>query len=456
MVWTGPIKAKPFFVAMAILLFVSVPFYALEFFYPEVVGWNGVSFLIFALSSLCEGVFLIVNLVKMDKVSPAKLGMDMARYELGMNPIVAFSVLSLATIFPEAPRNWLYYFNIGLTAVLILARLWAVVWLQRAIKKGDTGYLPFRNHGYVLMSLSFVALNYYVISILKANNVDLAIIYEGGHSFAGFSDFFLMMTVLEILVGIVVLLQSLFISITTYYSSKEDKVIDLRLNLEQSKHILAEKHVPFWIGIFALSLMLVLALVSMTASVEAYAPITFLFLMVLIIRLLFHFGITRVQRKNQGDKQRIFKWEHIIVLVAALFFALYTVLVILFGQMAFERMGNVAYTVFLTFGVFLPWALVKLVLGAMHYAKARKNGNPAALTNAFLDILLSIYTLAQTFAIIASKARMEGFRIAAIVVAMVLSLYCLYVSIRMGIVGVLGLMGKRKKALLLFEQENNG
>ena len=449
----GPIKAKPFFVAMIVLLLASVPFYFLEWIYPGFLGLNGLSFFLFALANLGEAICLILALVKIDKIPPSKMATYFARYEFAVNPIVAFSVLSLSAIFPQAPRNWLYFFNMGMTVVLILARGWAVVWLHLAMKKGDTGYLPFRNHSYILMSLSFIILNYYVISIWKTSDMDVSIIYEGGGSFAGFSDFFLMMTVLEIGVGIIVLLQSLFIAISNHYAGKEDKVIDLRLNAHQSKEMLERYDVPFWIGIFSLFLMFVLAAASLFAAPEAYAPIAFLYFVVLLTRLLIYFGVTAVKKRGKTDKRRIFKREHVIILLAALFFAAYAVLCIVFGRRAFERMGEVAYTVFIVFGIFVPWSVIKLGLGAYHYLKARKKGDPAALTNAFVDILLSIYTIAHTFAIVAVKAHMEGFKITAIVLAVILSVYCLYIAVRMGVIGILGLAGKREKAWLRFQKE---
>ena len=130
MQFQGPIKAKPFFVAMIVLLLASVPFYFLEWIYPGFLGWNGLSFFMFALANLGEAICLIVALVKIDKIPPCKMASYFARYEFAVNPIVAFSVLSLSAIFPQAPRDWLYFFNMGMTVILILARGWAVVWLH--------------------------------------------------------------------------------------------------------------------------------------------------------------------------------------------------------------------------------------------------------------------------------------------------------------------------------------
>ena len=451
MEWKNPITSKPFFVAMAVLLFVATPFYALQAFYPDFLGFNGLSFLAFALACLLEGILMVVTVFQIDKKPPTEIAIGFARYEFAANPIFACVILSVSVVFPQAPRNWLYFTNMVITVVLILARLTAVIYLNNKMKKGDTAYLPFRNHAYILTAGSIIAANYYIVSIWKSHNMDLSIFTEGGRSLAGFTDFFLAMSLLEVVVGLLVLLQSLFFAIANYYSGKENKVIDFRLNFKQSRELIAKYEVPFWIGIFSLALLFTVSVISMLGSPAAYAPIATLYFIVLVIRLTTHFMVSRIKKKTGNEPKATFRKEHGALLFGAILFAIYAVLCAFYGRVAFERMANVDYTLFLTFGLFVPWAVVKLVLGSISFIRSKKRGDPSLMLFAYLDILLSIYTLAQTFAIVAVKAHMEGFRVAAIVFAVLLSIYCLVSSIRMIVIGIRGLKGKRLKALSLYE-----
>ena len=451
MEWKNPITSKPFFAAMAVLLFLATPFYALEAFYPAFLGVHSIPFLAFALACLLEGILMVVTIFQIDKKPPTQIAIGFARYEFAANPIFTCVILSLSIIFPQAPRDWLYFTNMVITVVLILARLIAVIYLNNKMKKGDTAYLPFRNHAYILTAGSIIAANYYIVSIWKSQNMDLSIITEGGRSLAGFTDFFLVMSLLEVVLGILILLQSLFFAIANYFSGKENKVIDLRLNFRQSRELIRKYEIPFWVGIFSLALLLVISVISMISAPTAYAPIATLYFIVLVIRLTTHFMVSRIKKKTGNEPRATFREEHGALLFAAVLFAIYAVLCALFGRIAFERMVDVKYTLFLTFGLFVPWAVIKLVLGSISFIRSKKRGDPSLMLYAYLDILLSIYTLAQTFAIVAVKAHMEGFRIAAIVLAVLLSVYCLSSSVRMIITGIRGLKGKRTRAFALYE-----
>ena len=202
---------------------------------------------------------------------------------------------------------------------------------------------------------------------------------------------------------------------------------------------------------YTLSLLFTVSLISMLGSPAAYAPIATLYFVVLVIRLTTHFMVGRIKKKTGNEPKATFREEHGALLFGAILFAIYAVLCAFYGRVAFERMANVDYTLFLTFGLFVPWAAVKLVLGSISFIRAKKRGDPSLMLFAYLDILLSIYTLAQTFAIVAVKAHMEGFRVAAIVLAVMLSVYCLICSIRMIVIGIRGLMGKRLKAFSLYD-----
>lgn len=429
--------------------------YGTEFFYPFIIGTNGVSFIILALSNLAEVVMLILLAAHIKKTPCNVLAMRLARFEFALHPISAFSILSLSAIFPLAARDWLYFTNMAVTGVIILARLAAMILFQREIKNGQTGLLPIRNHIYVGFSFCFIVLNYYALSILKSLNMDFSLISETGQ-FAGLNEWFLAVTVVEIAVGILVLLQAMFMSFANYYSGKENQVVDMRLNLQFTKRIIAEHDIPFWIGVFANFLMLTMAIMSMFSSPAAYAPIVALYAFVLLFRVPGYLWQKRAKRVHGDEPRRAFISQHRPFIVAAFLFVAYGLICVFFGRMTFERMGDTDYTYFLTFGIFVPWAIIKIILGIREYLIARKTGDPLRLMNAYIDLLVSAYTISHAFLIVAGKTQLFALEIVAMVTTLLISVFCLYLALRMLVLGILGLNGKRDKTFDLYQRSMKG
>lgn len=435
-----------------LLFFVAAPFYLTEFFYPSFQGTNGVSFLVFAAFCITEGILSVGVFIRWKKLTPVKACTFFSRYEFAVNPFLTFSVLSLASIFPQAARDWLYFTNIGITVALFATRLFMVIFLTHYMQKGETGYLPFRNHYYIDLSFTAIIFNYYVLSIVKSIGVDTSLISKG--EIVGYSEFFLIITVLEIAIGMLVLLQSMFMSLATYFSAKENTPFDFRTNLSASKRLFEKYEIPFWIGIFATFILLVISIMSMIAEPNVYAPLAFLYLFVLIIRLPAFFRKRAICKKYGSSLDVVFKKEHVILMFAAVFFLIYAVITIVFGQYVLEKVGQLERTAFLTFGIFVPWSLVKLFLGTKSYIYAKKKGDPIILMNSYIDVLLAIYTIAKVVAIVATQAKLDAVRIIAIVLAALIAVYCIYISIKMLVIGILGRRGKRTNAFALYEKAN--
>ena len=78
--------------------------------------------------------------------------------------------------------------------------------------------------------------------------------------------------------------------------------------------------------------------------------------------------------------------------------------------------------------------------------------------NVYLDILVAIYTIAKTMFIFANITKFQGIKIAGIVIGTLATIYCFVISLKMLIVGILGLQGKRESYFLkhkdIFELTN--
>ena len=446
--YEGKFRYLIFFTGL--LFFVATPFYFAELFYPFLQGTNGASFLVFSIFCITEGILSVGFFIRWKKLTPIKACTFLSRYEFAMAPLLTFSVLSLASIFPQAERDWLYFTNIGITAALFATRLFVVIFLTHYMQKGETGYLPFRNHYYIDLSFTLIILNYYVLSIVKSIGVDTSLISKG--EIAGLSEFFLVITVLEIAIGMLVLLQSMFMSLATFFSAKENTPFDFRTNLAVSKRLFDKYEIPFWIGIFATFILLIISIMSMISEPTVYAPLVFLYLFVLIIRLPAFFRKRAICKKYGSALDVVFQKEHVILMFAAVFFLIYAAITIVFGRYVLSQVGQLERTAFLTFGIFVPWALVKLFLGTKSYIYAKKKGDPIILMNSYIDVLLAIYTIAKVVAIVAMQAKLDVVRIIAIVLAALIAVYCIYIAIKMLIIGILGRKGKRTNAFALYEK----
>ena len=429
------------------------PFYLTEFFYPNPVGINGLSFLCFALFCVLEGIVFIRLALQIKTKTPVELCKSLSRFEFIATPFLALGVVSISSVFPLQARDWLYYTNIGLTSFQIVIRIVLFVYLYRVIKKGDTGLLPIRNHVHIGTSMLFIALNYYVFAIVKSYYVDVHLLFD--HDIAGLSEYFLMMSVFEVAVGVIVLVQALFLAFETHLSGKTGTPVDLKLNFAHSRDIIVKNHVPSYISLFTVFVMFILAVGSSFAAPEAYLFLAILYGFVLLIRIPSFLIKWRVGRRYEPKTG--FFYENRFVIVASFLLAAYGLACAFFGRAAFERMGGVERTAFMTFGIFVPWSVFKMVFAIRSLILSRRKGAPIDLLNAFIDMLLSLFTLAQTLALISAKTQAMVLHVISIVLASIIGIYCILSSIGMIAVGVAGVRGKRTKALaryLFFHEED--
>ena len=429
-----------------------------EYFYPRMMGLNGVSFLAFALFHIVEGFVFIKMGFALKTKRPCEMGKNLSRYEFAMTPITALSILSVSAIFPLAERDWLYFLNIGITGAHILIRFSLILYINILIRKGEDGFVPIRNHVYIGMSILFVVLNYYVFGIIKSFGVDMHLIFEG--DIAGLTEYFLIMSLLEITVGVLVMLQSYFLCIASHFSAKEDTPIDLRTNATISKQLIEKYDIFSYISIFANGVLLLLSIMSAFVSPEAYLPLVILYGVVLAVRIPSLISKKRIRSKYKDEPIVIFKKEHSVLLYASIFLVAYSVIAFLFGRVALEKVDEIHQTMFMTFGIFVPWSIIKMVLGIRSYFHSQKLGDPLALLNSYIDLVLSLFTLAHTFGIVAARTDKEFFHYSAIVSAIILGLFCLYIAIRLLVIGIRGKLNLRGKAFehfsLFLRQGNNG
>lgn len=429
---------------VGLLFLIATGFYVAEIFYPG-FDRNSVPYIGFALFAFVEGVFLIALAPRLAKTNPRWFCDRIAKYEIAANPFFSVFAIYLSLTLPLGEHNWLYFVNLGLTVLLFASRMFIVIRLNKLLKNGENGYIGLRNHSWIAASFLAVTFNYYVLSAIKMHGIDITEIATKGAA-AVLTDLYAWLTVIETIVVIIVLMQSMLMTISTYYSAKEDTAFDFKTNLGMTAHLFVKYEVSFWLGIFATSILLVLSIISTTRLFNAYISLVFLYASILIIRIPTFFQKKHLDKVYGEKTYPSFLKKHGILIYASVLLIAYSVVCFIFANETFSHTAEevAGRTEFITLGIFVPWALVKAFLGVKSYQIARKSQDPTRLLNAYLDILVAIYTIAKVFFIVAGYTHIEWVKVAGTVVGAIITVYCVVVSIRLLIVGILGLTGKRK------------
>lgn len=430
---------------IGIAFLVAAPFYIGDFFFPS-IELAALPYLLFGLFALVEGLSALVLWRRLAKVDPNKLCAGIARYEFIVTPVFALSTLFLSMILPRDQHTWLYYSNATLTTVLFVFRSGVSIYFSHRLKKGEEGIIGLRNHSWIAASFLLVMFNFYVLSAIKVQGIDLAALAKGDLS--ALTDLYSWLTLAEILVGMFILFQSLFMTIATHFSAKEDCAFDFRTNFKVSLIMYDKYEVGYWISIFATGILLVLSIVSAVRLFDAYFALVVLYGAILVVRITAYFRRRYIVRKYGEEPMRAFMSEHRILIYAAVMLLVYTIVSIFFGNQTFSQVRLQAQdrAELITLGVFVPWAILKIILTAFTARTAIVSGHPKHLMDAYINVLIAIFTLAKAIFIIAGYTQFEWVRITGIVVGVIMYIYCFAASVRLLILGIRGLMGKRKEA----------
>lgn len=440
----------------AIIFYIAAPMYACQTFIPKFLGKDSIPYFMFAIYCLMEGSVLLSLALRLHKTDPQKMCKRIAAYEFAVNPIFALSALFLSAIIPPALKNWIFFSNFIVTVLLFAIRITILSRMNRIMKEGLGGYIGIRNHSWIGASFMAIVFNFYLFGTIKSKGLDINEIVT--EKFGALTELFNIITLLQVAIGILILFQSLFITISTYYSFKENETFDFKTNLEKSKEMFRKYDVAFWISIFSTFILWILAMVSAIRMFKTYFSLAFLYSAILIIRLPTFVRKKIIRKHYHNDSYKFFTKEHMMFIYCAILLIAYAVVCVIFGNESFSKIDYGNKNELITLGIFIPWAIIKLILSSKGYAYARKTGDPFVLMNVYIDVLVAIYTIAKTMFIFANITKFQGVRITGIVIGTSATVYCFVISLKMMIVGILGLSGKRENYFLkhkdIFELTN--
>lgn len=381
--------------------------------------------------------------MRVHKFNPKKLCKGLGIYELTMNPLLTIAILFVSVISSKASISWSYFLSIGFTLAIILFRFAIIGLTNKLMKEGSDGFIGLRNHAWIGASFGIVMGNYFIVSAIKVNGMDISRIAKDG--LAVLTDLYAVLTVIEVGVGLLLLFQALFMAISNYYSGVENEAFSFRTNLEKSKELFIKYDVAFWLGIFSSGIIFLLAVISAVRLFEAYFSIAVLNFVVIIVKIPAFIRKKIIDRKYGENPYKVFAKRHILLIYSGVMLVAYGVVSAFFGIKTFDNIVMTDSVALISLGIFVPWSLVKIYLASKTYGFSRKSGDPVYLLYSCIDILVAIYTITKTSFIVAGVTEFEWLKIFAIVLGVLMSVYCFVISVQMIITGILGVSHKRVK-----------
>ena len=445
---TSRLGAKRFLLVVAVFSFLAIPVYTFELLSgakPFDLQITGIANLSTPLYCLAEGIVMIILAKDLAKKAPANLAKRTGIYELSTMPWLAILVMVLCLFYPPAISSWLYFLNLGVTLVLFGLRIALSIYFDQIIETSGGGYVVLRNHSLIGVGFFLMVLLYYLLPYLKTIGFDggslIEIIARDGN-LSSLPIPYLLTSLAELLIAIGVLMAMVYLALANFISGRENKAFDLKGNFAVTKELLIKYDIVFWVGIASTAVLLLLSLTSSIGLMGSYLTLSFLYLMTIAIKVPNYFYRRKKVIAYGNDHYGCFKAEHKMFIYSSIWLFAYIVFSEVFGSVSATKQ-DANQSALLTFVIFIPLAIIKMYLGIKKYLKARKNGEPYDLLNAYLDILFAIFTFSNTSMIVGNATGVDTFKLVGIIVASAMSLYTLYLAIKLLVIGIRGIKGKR-------------
>ena len=440
-------KAQTVLIVGAIIHFVSFILFALE-----IIDGSLLLTAIPCLVTLVEGLILMLFAIHLQNLDAIKWCKRVGRYELIVMPLFVVLILLLCFLFPASFGTPIYFINIGTCVVLFGTRVFISIFMDKIMQHEKLdAYVVLRNHSWIGASLMLLLVIFYVMAPIKLSGIeafaeyvmleDEDVINDAAKNFV---IVYVLTTLGQMLFSIIVFLEMLFMAMSTLFSGLENQAVDFRGNLAVSKRILRKYDVMFWFGIASTSFLMILAIISayqFSSLRSAYVSLAILYFSIIAIRFPTWFWKRKIE-KSGSSRYEVFRQKHRILVYAASALLLYSLFALLFGN-AFEAKMEAEKTDFMTFGIFVPWAVFKIFSSTKSYLTAKKIGDPTMLMNSYIDVLISMFTLISTLFLISNALNNLLVKFISIIIYVLMLLYSFYISIKLLVIGIRGLKNKR-------------
>ena len=399
---------------------------------------------------LIEGVSLIIFALTLKKADPRAICRGIALYEIISSPFVYLIVLAMNFVVVDVTgSSFIFWMCYLMDIMMLVMRVFMWRYFNSIIKQGDDGYVAMRNHSWMAATLFGVITISYTLGMFKNINFPMQdfmdILLAENLDLSQLPLHYVILTIAGMLLVVIAFFITLYVSISTLISAKEDKLVDLHSNAEYAKAIFKKYNVFFWFGIIVTGAMMIVALVSMiTINWELYIGLFLLYFVVIAIRVPTFFWEQKINKLYFDDTTALFKERHKVVLYVGIALLAYAIAAIVFGVSTDLKVKQ-STSEFLLFIFFVPWCLFKLYGGITGFVKSRKSGDPSLYMVSRVDFVIALFTLSNTLFLLANNIGVEWFTALGLIVVLLMTFYCLFASIQMIIAGARGIRGKRTK-----------
>ena len=384
-------------------------------------------------------LFLLIRTKKRNKVNPK--GYVITLFFL----LVIFFVVGVfyALNVPSWADSWIYYAILISLSTFFLFDIFAVIILSRLCKKSKE-YVPYRllSHFYwFLIDTAFVVIFFYAIVIPKSLLLtDIWNTIQGNNSLPVGP---LIGVIAFALVNIVVSLHQLYICCVSLVTYKERQPLKLINNAKYTIGLFKKHEMSFYFGIFANIIMFSIALVSCISFFFEYISLVALYAMVILIRIPLFYHNRYISKKYKDNPALLFKKKHDLNTYFAILYFIYSAVIIIYGSSSMTK--AVAKSMNYLMLIFVPYAIIKLVLAILKFRKARKTADPSLTNTVNVNFALVFFTFTNALFMLAVSLSNRTFLIIGAIISLCFIAFCVQIGLLAIIAQILAYKDKRKK-----------
>ena len=433
-------------------------------------GWGtlGVGHFFFPAIFLITFVIYMVQYNRLPNMEPARECKIFGIWELALHVFLLAALVILTLGVPYSAENssgnpWVFWTMVSLIGINIFIHIIAIARISGRMRKGNDGLLPVFNHEVIALTIATILLGYYLFGIWKTASVagiDATDITDPATAEAIF--YILVRDVLvNAIYNIAIFLLTFYVALMSLVSGLEDSTLGFFRTFKATLSAANKYNVFFWVSFVASIILLILGISSCINLGMIYFPLVLLQVLSITIRVPTYFWAKHINKTAKGPQDN-FHRRHFIILYAGILVGAYAIASSFFGWI-FTTNANTTKSAFLTYGIFVPLAIIRSFLGIRNIINAYRLGDPVMKMRAYVDFLFTIVTVTNVLFYLGNWFRndrpleeleiwVKWFYVLGLIFSIVGILYTLFTGVILLVNAIRGLKGKRAKTYARFEK----
>ena len=378
----------------------SLVFIATKLYVDYVRNANTVFTYIFCGIFFIDAVMFIVYAFTMDKINVKHHSRFFAIFHLSISLIMWLfsSAFAFAVLPPSQPGFYFAFFSLVLC---ILSRALLTMKINDSFSKENSGLYYFK----IINNVNLIFFVTYLIGFVSNVTVQIILHFNDTSTITSIDDIpagIFAVLIFTFVLTFLTMMTVIYFCIALLISAKENRAVDFRYNYRYAIFMFQKYHLTFWFSMVFTFFFMISALLSMIFVNWLYVGMFLLFATILLIRIPSFFFDLYLEKKYKDDETTLFRKKHWVVLYVSIILLIYSVLQSFLGSGSLSKLATKhEYNMIVAFGFFLPWAIIKLVVGVFSLKLLRKSANPSIFSNAYSNLMLAIYAITNAFCVIA-------------------------------------------------------